>query len=902
MKKYFNIIFLILFLPFCTSLREEKPDRISFVQSFDPENTVYIFDSEKDYVKHGFFEKDERITYSGKYSYKWANQDKNNYIDLTGFLPSPNVDGYRDFSKYDSLYINIYSKEKTYSTFIMALECQKMDNGNPAYYYYYVTMSFKGWKELKISFSEFTDNNSIPDLTKVTRLYFSSKGWSQTPDPTSVIFIDKFFFTKAKYEFNMDGNDISGDTYSKIINRMKYVMTYNTLDTSKTKIVKDRVNALIREANNSYIKMNKNGLPFNYSMKQTSDMSTIYSYIRSMAIGYASEGGQLYKDSKLLGNITRALDYMHENYYNKREQNLFSSNNWWDWEIGTAEKLIDALICISDDISQNLLYKYLEPIDRYDPLPSMTMSNRMNIAYSSIFSSVLQKNYKRISISIEMLKECFDTVEKSDGFYDDGSFIQHGYYAYTGGYGDEMMTALSIITYSLDESIFRLDDKLKNYQYNWIINSYLPSMYNGGYMDLFRGRTISRDIKGDQSGKFAINTLCLMIDYLNNEDDIHYLKSILKDIYQISKPYLRYVLTPASLIKLEEFESDENIKPKKINNFAKVFSRVDKAVSQINNVGIGISMSSTRNGKYESINNENTKGWYSGDGMTYIYLDVNDYASNYWKNINHYRLQGTTVTTAKREESRFSGLDSLGNFDFVGGAYNNINMVAAMQFGSKSEKIGFNSTLVGNKAYFVFEGQLICLGNSINSKDNYDVETIIENRNLTGKFYFGDKEIKDKSGNVNNKNIYIENYGSIYLPDYNKVKFNVANNNNFNFLEIYFNHGKKIENEKYSYMIFPKIEKSEMKDKINNIEILVNNEVVSAVKNKKLNIVEYVFWKSAKYDNIKVDNPCILIVENDYIYVSEPTQKLNYITVSIKSDNYQVRVEKGYTSKIKKYK
>ena len=313
-------------------------------------------------------------------------------------------------------------------------------------------------------------------------------------------------------------------------------------------------------------------------------------------------------------------------------------------------------------------------------------------------------------------------------------------------------------------------------------------------------------------------------------------------------------------------------------------------------------MSSTRNGKYESINNENTKGWYSGDGMTYIYLDVNDYASNYWKNINPYRLEGTTVTTAKREESRFSGLDSLGNFDFVGGAYNNLNMVVAMQFGSKSEKIGFNSTLVGNKAYFVFEGQLICLGNSINCKDNYDVETIIENRNLTGKFYFGDKEIKDKSGNVNNKNIYIENYGGIYLPDYNKVKFNVANNNNFNFLEIYFNHGKKIENEKYSYMIFPKIEKSEMKDKINNIEILVNNEVVSAVKNKKLNIVEYVFWKSGKYDNIKVDNPCILIVEKDYIYVSEPTQKLNYITVSIKSDNYQVRVEKGYTSKIKKYK
>ena len=49
-------------------------------------------------------------------------------------------------------------------------------------------------------------------------------------------------------------------------------------------------------------------------------------------------------------------------------------------------------------------------------------------------------------------------------------------------------------------------------------------------------------------------------------------------------------------------------------------------------------MSSSRIGKFESINNENTKGWYTGDGMTYVYLHVNDYASNYWEYINYYRL------------------------------------------------------------------------------------------------------------------------------------------------------------------------------------------------------------------------------------------------------------------------
>jgi hyaluronate lyase len=290
--------------------------------------------------------------------------------------------------------------------------------------------------------------------------------------------------------------------------------------------------------------LNKNGLPYELEMARTSDMSKIYGYIRSMAIGYATEGGELYKNEELFNDIIGALDYMHENYYNRREEKIFSGfDNWWDWEIGSPENYLDALFCICEDLPEKILNKYLEPINRYDPFPSMTMSNRINIAYVSIFSSVLQKDYKRIARSIEMFRECFGTTEKSDGFYEDGSFIQHGYYSYIGEYGDEMMTALSIISYSLDDSVFRLDEEMKKYQYKWIINSFLPSMYNGGYMDLVRGRSISRNIKGDQSGKLTLNMLCLMIDYLTEEESINYLKSIVKYVYILNKPYLRYVLT-----------------------------------------------------------------------------------------------------------------------------------------------------------------------------------------------------------------------------------------------------------------------------------------------------------------------------------------------------------------------
>ena len=65
----------------------------------------------------------------------------------------------------------------------------------------------------------------------------------------------------------------------------------------------------------------------------------------------------------------------------------------------------------------------------------MTMSNRVDIALSTIFAGALQHDYKRIAFSVEMMRECFEMVEKGDGFYEDGSFIQHDYFPYIGGYG-----------------------------------------------------------------------------------------------------------------------------------------------------------------------------------------------------------------------------------------------------------------------------------------------------------------------------------------------------------------------------------------------------------------------------------------------------------------------------------
>ena len=207
---------------------------------------------------------------------------------------------------------------------------------------------------------------------------------------------------------------------------------------------------------------------------------------------------------------------MNDNYYIKRNNaNLVRPNNWWHWDIGIPQKLVEILVCLKDELSIEQINKYLFPLNKYIPFPSETMANRVDIAYSCIISGALQHDYKKISISVESIRECFKYVEKDDGFYEDGSYIQHSIYGYNGAYGSYFISAISKITYILEDSVFKIDNQLKEEQYKMIINSYLPFMYEGAFFDLIRGRAVVKDfLDGLSSGSYSIDSFCLVTSYL----------------------------------------------------------------------------------------------------------------------------------------------------------------------------------------------------------------------------------------------------------------------------------------------------------------------------------------------------------------------------------------------------
>ena len=152
---------------------------------------------------------------------------------------------------------------------------------------------------------------------------------------------------------------------------------------------------------------------------------------------------------------------------------------------------------------------------------------------------------------------------------------------------------------------------------------------------MVRGRGVDRNLQGLSTGVEVISSFLYATQYLKDQNNSKNLKKYLKQLYYKQEKFYSSSLITGALGILQEIIKDENIQKDNIEyNFAKVYSRMDKAIAQVNGVGIGISLSSTRIGRYESINGENKKGWYQGDGMTYIYLSPLDYASLFWPLVN----------------------------------------------------------------------------------------------------------------------------------------------------------------------------------------------------------------------------------------------------------------------------
>ncbi len=615
----------------------------------------------------------------------------------------------------------------------------------------------------------------------------------------------------------------------------------------------------------------------------------IYGHIYSMTAGYATLGSSYYRNSELLDDIKEALRYGFENLYG---DNVIKGppyhngpyGNWWHWDIGIPLYLMKVLLILENELGSETVAKYLSPFDRLYTYPALTMANRIWVAYGCFAAAVLQNDGERILKCKEGIKEVFNYTTKGDGFYKDGSFIQHQYIPYIGGYAVGILLNLGELSMAFRGTRFAFCEDYFNTQYDWLLESFAPVIYKGNLFSSVCGREIDRPHHSELSKSEAVITYAITMSAYAPDGYKEKIKAFVRhNMLSTEKNYCGEL--PLCLVDYAlKLKTDESVAPVGYIGGSKVFGNMDRVVQHGEKYGVCISMNSTRIYKYEAMTENNAKGWYQSDGMIYIYTDGYDYNYNYFSNGNPYKHPGTTVTDVLRKAEENTHL--LNTSPFAGGVEAGKYGMAVFELGyAPSKDTDFTSDIKAYKSYFMFDNEIVAVGSGISDSSGDGVYTIIDNRfwRDNDKLTSGGSEINaELSCNITTNNLHFTNMGGYVFFENTNVEY--CKNNSY--LEIWLNHGKNPNKAKYSYVYLPEAAAEETTAYASSpdVEILTQTDSIHVVRENKLGITGYAFYKKGASNGVTVSDRCaVMVAENDGEYtisVSDPTHLVESLEIT----------------------
>ncbi|MFJ3588918.1 polysaccharide lyase 8 family protein [Streptomyces sp. NPDC090231] len=470
-----------------------------------------------------------------------------------------------------------------------------------------------------------------------------------------------------------------------------------------------------------------------------------YTRLRTLATAWATPGAALSGDAATAEALLGALRFTYDTAYHPQAK---ESGNWWFWEIGAPRALMDCCVLLRGRLPDGDLTDYLAVVDRFCPdadrrtnsptLPE-TGANRTDKAVTVALRGLLGKDADKLASARDALSDVRDSGRNSlfryassgDGFYKDGSFVQHDVVAYTGSYGTVLLGGAAWLIALLANSPWAVADPEVSVMYEAVERSFAPVVFDGLMMDSVRGRAVSRERAGDHRDGAAAVAAILLLASGAPASYADSWRSLAKGWLTRNRttPFAALATLPQLALAKAVLE-DRSIRAGARTTGSFVLADMDRVVHRRPGWACALSLSSKRISAYEAGNGENLHGWYTGDGMTYLYDgdDLGQYNDGFWATVDPYRLPGTTVDTRHRDDlgtgagtSTYLPSNSVAGGAVLDGRYT----VAAMEVTGAA-----GSTLRTRKAWFLLDNAVVALGAGITASDGRAVETIVENRNL----------------------------------------------------------------------------------------------------------------------------------------------------------------------------
>lgn len=571
-------------------------------------------------------------------------------------------------------------------------------------------------------------------------------------------------------------------------------------------------------------------LDYMETAKDIVKIKKLYGDIFFLARTFHIQGTRYYQNNQLAEFIRDKLEKFRRFFYNKKSH---EHSNWWQWEIGIPLLLNDIIILMKDELSmeeikENLeTTKYFQPDPRYSgnnpvaihpsgtPFRISTGGNRVDTVKISFFRGVILQDEEEIRSAIDALPEVWKYVDERDGFYKDGSFIQHDSIPYAGGYGEVLLKGIGEIFYVIQDTEFEKEIQNIGTLYDIILNSFEPFFYNGRFTDMLSGRGIDRVNNSDAVVGHRILNNILMVSAAFEKSKREKVEEIVRrEIEKYGREkYLNEEESPFMYQLLSEFLSEEKEKVE-YRRELRVFNSMDRIMRRQEKYAIGIAMHSSSIGNYEAMNGENLRGWYTGDGAYYLYDEESNY-SDYWQNTDMYFIPGTTEIKMNME-----GIDAQRNFEtsFVtdkraGGVSIGNCGVGAMEF------LNWNEELESRKSWFFIESGVIFAESEIKGKGR--VYTTIFNRKY-------DRVPEIKIDGINFEGI--EFFGKVKVIEIGRYKVSFYKEENINilleekagytFIKIWKEYGENPSREIFVWGLFHR----EVEKEWNSIKLTLNEK------------------------------------------------------------------------------
>ena len=584
-----------------------------------------------------------------------------------------------------------------------------------------------------------------------------------------------------------------------------------------------------------------------------------------LARAFRQEGSGFQGDAELRDVVLSALDFWLEND--------FICDNWWHNEIGTPGHMVNILLLLEDELSEDQLAKGVEIASRanFEGVGARPGGDFVKIAELKAQRGVIERDAEVVERATQAIRDEL-RITTGRGIQPDFSFHHRHDGVYTVSYGRGYAAAVAGYAANTRDTIFALSDDELSVAVDLELDGIRWTNVHGVYRHV---GILNREIT--RRGAISTDSTRRLVDFLRATD---YRRDELEELLEVRR-------------EREEPAHEGN----------RFYWRSDYLAHQRPTYYVSVRMYSSRNHSMESPHNqEGLKSHHLADGSNFVSRTGREYDGIFpvwdWQ-----KIPGTTVVQ-KPELPGSGDVQKPGLTDFVGGASDDQYGFAAFDFESPHDP------LHARKAWFFFDDEYVCLGAGIQSDAEHPVATTLEQVLLNGEVSVngealerGEHALEDVAWIHHNDVGYVfPSEASVHIANQTATghwrrithqSWATEDEVEEDVFKAWLDHGEQPDGASYAYIVLPDADAGETAAYANEESpvILANTAELQAVKHPGLSISQVAFYEAGEIEltdglTVEVNETCLVMVRREgeevkNLTVAEPTQTLDALEVSV---------------------